>query len=38
MTDVSYFGTMMVHPGLADGMVSVQYTPLRTPSGRHWSS
>ena len=32
--DVSYFGTMMVHLGKADGMVSGPRTPRRTPSGR----
>ncbi len=34
VVDVSYFGTLMVLDGLADGMVSGRSTRRRTPSGR----
>jgi len=33
--DASYFGTLMVYHGQADGMVSVQFTPPRTRFGLH---
>lgn len=32
--DVSYFGTMLVHNNMVDGMVSGRPTPRRTPCGR----
>ena len=38
MGDVSYFGTMMVHEGIVDGMVSGAAHTTATRSGRRWSS
>ena len=32
--DVSYFGTMLVHNGIVDGMVSGAAAPPRTPCAR----